>query len=272
MSRRIRTAQRYAYYGRRSDPLAYLDDLFDSGPADVTQRGWSVYKDGAIAGRAVGSGHLDFTILAGAGGVGGATSFWFDGTADGALIHKTIAGPFDCRIRAQIRNTANSGNPAVSNFRIAGLAAHDPTRTSNVFNYVHIGGGSTGTANNRVEWKCTDDNGGASNDTSAFNAVDWSGGAMDIDLRLVRRATNLQIFDLFWRATTGDLLSGSWTSLVTCNRTANTTPDRDTNGALANLAVSMPETLQVGPMLYSNTTAHDIRMRVLEFRARRTTL
>lgn len=267
---KTRAKQGTTYYYRRRDPLAALDDLFESGPADVTQRGWAVYKDGAITNRAVGSGFLDFQIAAGAGGIGGATSFWFDGTADGSLIYKPITGPFDVRIRAQIRNTAFAANPPITNFRIAGLAAHDPNRASNVFNYVHVGAGSTGAADGRIEWKTTDDDGGASNDTSAFNSVSWGASTMDVDLRLVRRASNLQIFDSYWRATTGDLLFGSWTSLVTFDRTLNTTPDRDTNGAVANLAISLPTTLQIGPMLYSNTGVHDIRMRVMEFRARRT--
>lgn len=267
---RARPAHAVKSYYRRRDPLAFLDDYFDAGPSDITQRGWFAYKDGAISNRAVGSGYLDFQIAAGAGGIGGATSFWFDGTADGALLYKPITGPFDARIRAQVRNTAFAANPPVTNFRIAGLAAHDPTRTANVFNYVHIGAGSTGAADGRIEWKTTDDDGGASNDTSAFNSVSWGASTMDVDMRLVRRASNLQIFDTYWRASSGDLLSPSgWTLLVTVNRTSNAAPARSTNGAVANLAISMPTTVQVGPMLYSNTGVHDIRMRVLEARFRR---
>lgn len=256
----------------RNDILSWLDDDFN-GTGDIETRGWGWYKEGAVASQVLGAGELDMTITAGAGGIGGATAFWFDGTADGDLLFKTVRGPFDARLRARIRNTADAANPAVTSFRIAGLAVHDPNRASNVFNYVHIGGGSTNTANNRVEWKTTDDDGGASNDTSAFNAVDWSGGNMDIDLRIVRRRSNLQLFDLLWRPSSGDLLSGgAWNTLIQVNRASNASPDRDTNGALANLAIPMPPVVQVGAMIYSQSAAHDIRMHLVDFKVREATL
>ena len=264
--RRQRVAQAAAHhYGALMDPLSVFDDTFDG---DLSK--WTEYKSAAVATQTVSGGELDLEVNAGGGGVGGATSFWFDGTANGQLLYQTISGAFDARLRARVRNTANSGNPPATSFRIAGIAAHDPDRTNNVFNYLHIGAGSTGGAGNTIEWKTTDD-ADASNDTSAFDSVAWTGTDLDVDLRMVRRASNTQIFDLYWRETEPDLLSAAnWTSLVTVDRTDNTTPDRDANGASANQAISLPNTIQVGLIVYSNVTTHDIRMFAEEFRVRST--
>lgn len=252
--------------GPPPDPLSVLDDDFE-GTDNLETRGWTLYKSAAVASQACSGGECDFRALAGGGGVGGTTSFWFDGTADGILAYKLVTGDFDARLRCRVRNTANSGNPAVTNFRIAGLAVHDPVRTSNVFNYLHIGAGSAAQAQNRIEWKTTDDGGQASNDTSAFNSAAWAGGNLDVDLRIVRAG---QVFTLYYRASSGDLLDdvAAWSTLTTINRSSNLTPDRDTNGALANLAVALPDTLQIGLVVYSNTAAHDVRMFAQEFRVR----
>lgn len=204
-----------------------------------------------------------------------AGSFWFDNN-EGAFIWTPVTGAFDARTRVRVRNSADTGNPPATAFRICGLAVHDMDRTN--YNYIHIGAGATSIGVNSVEWKTTDSNGGSS-DTSAFNSVAFpTGGDLDIDLKIVRRASDLQVFDLEWRPTTGsvglyqDILEedGGWRSLVTVDRTDNTTPDRNGNGASADLAISLPNEVGVGLILYSNSSNHNIRGFFEEFIIRRT--
>jgi hypothetical protein len=239
-----------------------LSDTWDGTPLDAESRGWSFFGESLVVTQTIANGELDLEI--GAGGAGGA--FWFDRN-DGMLLHKEITGPFDARQRCRIRNTANNANPPVTQFRIAGLAVHNPDRTGGIYNYLHIGAGSTNAAGNSVEWKTTDDDGGASADVSAFSFVNWGTDPLDIDLRIIRRASDLQVFDLLWRPTAGDLLSSDdWNALITVDRADNTTPDRNGNGAGADLAVELPDTVQVGPTIYAQGITHDIRMQVLESR------
>lgn len=196
------------------------------------------------------------------GGAGG--SFWFDSN-DGVLWYRTVTGAFDVRMRCRIRNHAGDGANLTTAFRIFGLAVHDPLRT--VFNYLHIGGGSTGAAALRIEWKTTDAVVSGSTDTSAFGAINAPDGDLDLDFRIVRDPNNLQRFVLSYRDYVAeDLLDNTgWVALTGAGivggvilRDNNATPNRDALGATADQAVSMPDTVRVGPVLYCNQASHDI--------------
>lgn len=216
------------------DPLAALDDNFDAGEADVELRGWTWYGEGSVTSQAIAAGELGLTIDHGGDGVLNGGSFWFNAT-DGCLLHKAVTGDADVRARVRVRNTADDGLPAPSQFRIAGLAAHDPDRATNL-DYVHIGAGSTNQTGNRIEWKTTV----ASVSTFGDNGVDVA--PLDVDLRLVRVG---QSFVGSWRPSAGDLGSDDgWLALPEMDRTA----------------APLPDTLQWGLVLYSNAFGPDIRV------------
>jgi hypothetical protein len=143
------------------------------------------------------------------------------------------------------------------------------------YNYIHVGAGATGTGTPRVQWMTTDSNTPGLADCSAFGAANTT-APLDLDFRIVRRTADLQIFDLQWRLSSveADLLgSVGWTTAQTINRSSNATPARSANGAGANLAIPFPDTVLVGPTVFSTivdaTVNGDIRMFVDEFRVRR---
>lgn len=230
------------------DALTSLSDTFSTGTT-ARGNGWTLEDvNGAFSSDAVAGGTLDLQITE--GGSGG--SFWFDSNV-GILLYKTVTGACDMRARVRIRNTANDAAPSASNFRIAGIAAHDPDRSTN--EYVHIGIGSTNTTGNRIEWKTTD------NSDSAFNFNDTGlDHPLDYDIRIVRRASDLQVFDLYYRETGVEPLSSNdgWTLFVTIDRSDDTVPNRVANSG--STAVQLPNTLRWGLMLYASTAEHDIRI------------
>lgn len=210
------------------------------------------------------------------GGTGG--SFWFDSTGDGVLWWVPVTGAFDARLQCRVRNHAGTASPPFTAFRIFALAAHDPLRTA--LNYLHEGAGSTGAGVARLEWKSTDGIAGGSTDTSAFGAI--NAPTLDLDFRIVRDPNDLDRFVLFWRATDPgvDLLADTGWNAFTGGglvngvilRDSNATPDRNTLGATADLAIPLPSTLRVGPVLYANQASHDISGFVRRFTLRTPTV
>lgn len=238
------------------DPLAFLSDDFESGTT-LTGNGWLIEDTtpSSTPSDAIVSGEADLTV----GGGATSGSFWFN-ASDGALWYRTVDGPCDMRARVRVRNGADSGLPPATSFRVAGIAAHDPDRST--YEYVHVGLGSTSIGVPAIEWKTTD------NSDSAFAglAATLTDGEMLYDLRIVRRASNTQIFDLYYRAGTSEALESDsgWTLLVTVDRTDDTVPDRASTGGSA--AVAMPSSLRWGFIVYAAVPAHDLRMFVEECR------
>lgn len=176
------------YEHQRREALMDHSDDFSSG-SDVSTNGW-ILEDSSPSsspGSTITGGEWDFTISAGASG----GSLWYD-TNDGGWRYKVVTGAVDCRMRARIRNTADTGLPLTNNFRIAGLAAHDPDRTT--MEYVHVGAGSGNLSTSQLEWKTTDN----SDSAYAYTPV-HADRSLDLDFRIVRRATDLQMFDLYYR-------------------------------------------------------------------------
>lgn len=232
------------------DVLAELSDSFSRG-ASLTGNGWAIEDTSPSSSPSdtIAAGAADLEVAA--GGTGG--SFWFD-TNEGALWYKTITGPVDFRARVRVTNAAGTDLPPVTQFRVAGIAAHDPDRTT--LEYLHIGLGSNNSAALQVEWKTTD----ASDSAYGYTEATLTGGSLLYDLRIVRRATDLQVFDLYVRAGTARTLDDNegWTLEQTIDRSDADVPDRAANNG--SVAVELPQTLRYGPMLYANAEAHDLRM------------
>lgn len=242
----------------RVDPLAALDDDFSTD----TGKWSSILAGGTTMTPVVSGGELDLTISA--GGTGG--SFAFDGN-DYCYRYQTITGTsWVVMARVRARNTANTGIPPATLFRLFALHVADPANVLPVYNFIHVAIGTVNGVQSRVEWKTNDHDGGGSNDVSAFNSIASPSGNCDVDLRIVRSG---QSFVLGARASTGDMLTATdWTTVATIDRTSNATPPRAANGAVANLAVPLPTTLRVGFVPYASTNPHDVRGFVTEFRAR----
>lgn len=236
------------------DPLLALSDDFSTG-STMTGNGWTIEDSTPSASPSdlITSGEADLTIAN--GGVSG--SFWFDAN-DGVLWYKTVTGACDFRARVRVQNAAGTGLPPATSFRIAGIQAADPDRTT--YEYVHVGLGAINTGVLSIEWKTTD------NSDSAYggSALTLTGGEILYDLRIVRRSSDLQIFDLYVRAGTAEALASDtgWTLFQTIDRSDDTVPDRVAN--FGTVAVPLPDTLRWGLIIYALGSTHNIRMYVAE--------
>ncbi len=215
-----------------TDPLAALSDTFD-GSDDIEARGWSIYNPGVLATSEIANGRYRHTPTQGAS----AGAFWFQAN-EGYLVHRgnlpgnLIAGDCDMRIRQVVQIDTFDALPTASQFRIAGLAAHDPDRTTSL-NYVHVGAGHAG-AGYAVETKNT------VNSASVFPVVaispthPWA-----IDVRLVRIGADITSY--YRHAPMVALGSDSgWTQHIT------------------NTRVDLPVELEWGLICYANPVAHEI--------------
>lgn len=211
-------------------------------------------------------------VVSGGGTTG---SFAFDRN-DYCLYYFTVSGAFDWRVRMRARNTANTDQPPASAFRLTGIHVADPANNGSVNNFVHLVRGTVNATQNRIEWKTNDDNGGASSDVSAFNSIACPVAAASyVDLRMVRRAASMQLIELYSRdpVATTDVLddSVSWSAVLAghVDRTSNAQPARAVNGAAANLAVQLPETVRLGFIVYASTNPHDTRGDFIQSKIRR---
>lgn len=213
--------------GAAVDPMSSLSDTFGGDELDGK---WTLYEGDGEATIVVASGELGFQIDAGS--VGG--SFWYE-AEQGCLLYQAVTGDFECVATLRIRNAADSGLPPVTQFRLAGIAAHDPDRDP-VLNYVHVALGAAAEADLRAEHKSTvnsvSEPGGGS--SPGYSSISWPSGAGQI--RLLREG---QTFTCSVRADAED----EWTDIEIVDRTA----------------APMPETLHVGPIVYSADSTHDIR-------------
>jgi hypothetical protein len=209
------------------DPLEPLQRLDDGFYGTALLSTWLPFSGGGTESASVANGELDYTVDA--GGVGFA--FWFNAN-QGTLRHKVITGNFDVVARVRVRNLANSGLPTVGdgNFRLFGIAAHDPARGVSL-NYMHVALGCTASAGITCEWKDT------ATSVSTFAAITDANIATGIGEIRLRRVG--QIFDFFYRLD----YTNPWTLVQTRDRSA--TP--------------FPDALQVGFMCYASVAGHDER-------------
>lgn len=197
---------------------------------------WQLYKPASIAGITVGGGFMRFPIVG--GGPGPTGSFWFD-EDDGGQVWQLCQGDVDLRCFVQARDAQDDGPTPTEDFKITGIAVHDPSGAP--FNYVHVGLGSNTTGALQAEHKSTQ------NGESFFNYVEVASGSAW--LRLVRIG---QLFSTFH----GPAEDGPWT------------PVGETDRAIE--LPLMPDILRVGPVNYSNVPGPtDILGRFSYFTARR---
>lgn len=201
-----------------------LSSMNDNFQGAALAAKWTDYEGSGATTIAVANSDLNLTVDA--GGVGFA--FWFDANL-GTLLYQLVTGNFDAVATIRVRNLADSGLPTVGdgNYRIAGLAAHDPNRAA--LNYEHVGLGCTASAAITTEWKTTVAS------VSTFGVTAAPTGAGQVRLRRVG-----QFFYAYYR----EVSSAAWTLIHTTDRTA--TP--------------MPTTLQLGFMVYASVASHDIRL------------
>lgn len=205
-----------------------LNDDFDDGDTLVENRGWTWYDETSVATQTISGGDLHLVSLD-----GGAAGAWWYNTENGNLLFKNVTGDFDVRVRVRVRDAAGTGSPssAALEWRFAGIAVHDPDRTTQ-FNYLHAMLGADPNGQNRIEWKTTDDS------VSVWDSVAGS-APLDYDLRIVRVG---QVFTLYNRRVDfgRDLHEDNGFVLYqTIDRDDNTVPARAS-------AVNLPNTVQIG--------------------------
>lgn len=256
--------------GGAAGPYAYLNDDFTvESPADPTERGWSLYKSGAIAEANVNTSALQLEPVQGGSGPDG--SLWYTASIasqfDGMLVYKSI-GPasgtpvsFDVRARLVALDSLEVDDPPVASgeYRYVVLAAHDPDRAD--LNYLHIGIGADPAGLN-VEVKTTDSDGVTAESVFPVVGITGAGTGLEYDVRIVRRATDPQIFDCYYRAVGAEPLESNvgWTLHTTIDRT-------DANTPLRSVAVALPDDLDVGLGVYANPVVHDVHGRCVRFAA-----
>jgi hypothetical protein len=215
--------------------LSALSDDFNSGATDVEARGWSWYKESSVSTQSVASGRFRLGINAGGTTTvaTGNSSFWFN-TADGCLLYKEVDGDVDMRARITIWNSTFDGLPSNTSFRLGGIACHNPSRASNVFNYVHVGGGVVNGVYS-FETKSTTNNVSTFPADAMATASPWI-----VDIRLVRAGSVLTSYGRNAPGATALASNVGMTQLRQFTR------------------ADLPSTCQWGLMLYSNAVGHGI--------------
>lgn len=244
------------------------DDFTDDAEPDPTARGWSYYKTDAIDEASVTTGALQLEPVRGGNDPTG--SLWFTSNVavefDGFLVFKEL-GPgagtptsFDARARLQATNSALDDAPpvALGEYRYVVLAVHDPDR-STALNYVHIGIGAD-PDDVEIEVKTTDNDEIAAQSVFPVIAAVVVGNMLAYDVRIVRRATDTDVFDCYYRATGAEPLTSNvgWLLHTTVRRDDDTTPARAS-------AVRLPDDVQIGFAVYASPATHDVHGRVLGF-------
>ncbi len=232
--------------GAPPDPLAELSDTFASGSTSMLDRGWTEVDDsttpagdGAIQNIAtsvtLGSGLL---LQIDAGGGTGSLHLnnnrgvqWHRGPIDAAL--------FGVECRVTLRNAADSGDPPGTNYRLAGLIAHD-IHSDALADHVSICWGTGNGAFPRAFWAHTiaGSSGSLGNTTPGFNVSATLTGASRY-LRMLRDRADSDRWVLQHKANEGD----AWTTI------------RDVQRALV---TAMPDAVYVGPCVFSDQLVHDV--------------
>lgn len=239
---------------------------------------WSTYKPAALSAATVGSGRLRIELLS--GGAGATSSWWYSsgngaiGTEqhDAPLIYQAV-GPasgtpvaFDARARIRVlaANGSSQVPETVGEWRFGGLAIHHPTRSS-YLRYMHIALGSEGGAGvSGLECKVNRVN--ATGGSSVFPVSNIVGN-LERDVRIVRRATDTDLFDMYSRASTGALSDNTgWTRAYTVRWTDGADGDDDFPVCPQETDAAMPDNVQVGLMCYEGpAVGHDILLDAFEF-------
>lgn len=263
--------------GARPSVFAALRDSF---PGDTLNARWSTYKPAALDAATVSGGRVRLEPAQGGSGATGA--FWFSASNasqnDGFLLYQAVgpgAGtPVAFDARARIRVFAADGTSQVpetiGEWRFGGLAVHNPSRGS-FYRYLHMALGSEGALGvSGLECKVNRVNGDGG--ASVFPVADLVGD-LARDVRIVRRATDTDLFDHYDRAIAGSLSDDAgWTLRYTVRWTDGADGDDDFPVTSQETDDPFPDDVQVGLICYSNATAHDILLDCEEFWIGPTTL
>lgn len=233
---------------------------------------WSTYKPASIS-TTVSSGRMRIEPVAGSTGATG--SFWYSASNvsqnDGGLIYQTV-GPsvgtpvgFDARARIRVlaANGSDQVPETVGEWRFGGLAVHHPTRAS-YYRYMHVALGSEGGAGvSGLECKVNRVN--ATGGASVFPVANIVGN-LERDVRIVRRTTDTDLFDMYDRASSGALSdSTGWTLRYTVRWTDGADADDDFDVCPQETDDAFPDDVQIGLMCYASAAADDILLDCFEF-------
>lgn len=241
---RMRTAMFAATSaGAPVDPLSLLSDTFDSGDLDMLDRGWTRVDDTTTP---AGDGRITtlqkeataYLMSIDAGG--GTGSLHLNDNRGVQWARQVDAALFGCECLVTLRNAADSGNPPGTNYRLAGLIAHEAHGNA-LADHVSICWGTGNGAFPRAFWAHTvaGSSGALGNTTPGFNVSATLTGASRY-LRMLRDRANSDRWVLQHRASTGD----AWTTIRDIQRAA--------------VSTAMPDTVFVGPTVFSDQAAHDV--------------
>ena len=237
--------RRAALGGRKVDPLAVLGDTFASGSASMAARGWTLVDDTTTP---AGDGRVlnpTTSVTPGTGlllaiDAGGGTGSLHLNNNRGVQWHKgpITAARFGVECLVTLRNAADSGDPPGTNYRLAGLIAHDVHSDANA-DHVSICWGTGNGAFPRAFWAHTvnGSSGTLGNTTPGFNVSSTLTGASRY-LRMLRDFANSDRWVLQHKAAAGD----AWTTI------------RDVQRGVS----AMPSTVYVGPTVFSDQATHDV--------------
>lgn len=109
------------------DPLSIYDDQFAQGLINPL---WVPFRPELITVNSISNGvwHVGANVGSAAG------SFWFNALT-GWLFGPQISGDCLMQVRLQVRNLAGNAAPPLSDYRLGGIAVHDPTKPPQ--NYCH---------------------------------------------------------------------------------------------------------------------------------------
>lgn len=232
--------------GASVDPLSLLSDDFASGSASMAARGWTEVDDSTTP---AGDGAIvnpTTSVTAGVGlllqiDAGGGTGSLHLNDNRGVQWHKgpITAARWGVECRVTLRNAANSGDPPGTNYRLAGLLAHE-LHSNTLSDHVTIAWGTGNGAFPRAFWAHTiaGSSGALGNTTPGFNVSATLSGASRY-LRMLRDFASNDRWVLQHKANLGD----AWTTIRDVQR---------------GLVTAMPSTVYVGPCLFSDQATHDV--------------
>lgn len=250
--------------GLPSTEQTVFESMRDSFPGSVLDSKWLTYKPAALASAVVSGGRVRLTATQGGAGPTGSLWYSLDNATqfDGFTLYQTV-GPsvgtsvsFDARIRVAVfaGDGTSQPPPTLGEWCFGGLAVHDPTRTS-YYRYLHATLGTEGDvplAGLEVKVTRVSVLGGG----SVFPVAALAGD-LRRDLRIVRRSTNHQVFDVYDSAVSGALSrSTGWTPRYTIVWTDGADPADDFPVCPVEVDPGLADDVQVSLInYYSNATA-----------------
>ncbi|MBN21038.1 MAG: hypothetical protein CL678_07095 [Bdellovibrionaceae bacterium] len=196
---------------------------------------WSTYDNDTSLNVSVSGGGLHLTLSQ--------TDLWFN-AQEGPMLYQNVTGNFKVTASVQVRRASNFTLAPNQNVNLGGIIARDPDGSA--ANYVFIVAGRD-VNDGSIETKNT------AQGCSDFTGPTWTEDPTDAELRICRVG---QVF-YFYKRPMG---SSTWEFALSY--------DRSVAPAGCPQAGLLPETLQVGPVIYAaNGPDVEVRMDKIEARA-----